>query len=371
MFHLMVDGNPCAHSAKQTSRRGFTLVELLVVIAIIGILIALLLPAVQAAREAARRMQCSNNLKQLALAVHNYHDTFKSFPSGYICDASQAKNQAGHQPSHWGWGALILPFTEGTAASSVLGIGQGQTLAFCLTTTSGLAALQTPIDTFICPSDTGPKLNDFNEATINQTGSPYDWYDRRVSATPSATTNGTEVAIAKSNYVGVACSSLTTTTAVDPSVYGPANGVFWQNSNCAIRDITDGTSNTLMLGERCWKFENIFAGAANALGFSSETNFQSTSAGIKSAASAVLGWGYWGINQTTTEPYHQTRAFNSVHPGGVQFAMCDGSARFISETIDENCNTSSSTPPQMNGSWVDSTFERLIMKNDGQVLGEF
>ncbi|NQT39037.1 MAG: DUF1559 domain-containing protein, partial [Planctomycetes bacterium] len=93
----------------QDPKSGFTLVELLVVIAIIGILIALLLPAVQAAREAARRSQCSNNLKQLSLALHNYHDSFKSFPPGW-CSKRNAGGGKLTDYAFWGWGALILPY---------------------------------------------------------------------------------------------------------------------------------------------------------------------------------------------------------------------------------------------------------------------
>src|SRR5688572_27645245 len=101
--------------------RGFTLVELLVVIAIIGILVALLLPAVQAAREAARRMQCGNNLKQIGISIHNYHDTYKSFPSGWICPSVATGAMAVDQES-WGWSSLILPFMEQQALHDQLGV---------------------------------------------------------------------------------------------------------------------------------------------------------------------------------------------------------------------------------------------------------
>src|SRR5438552_310335 len=92
---------------RRWERRGFTLVELLVVIAIIGILVALLLPAVQAAREAGRRTQCQNNLKQIGLALHNYHDTLKTLPSGFVASAAYPSTANG-----WGWSALILPYVE-------------------------------------------------------------------------------------------------------------------------------------------------------------------------------------------------------------------------------------------------------------------
>ena len=152
---------------KYVVRKGFTLVELLVVIAIIGILVGLLLPAVQAARAAARRMQCSNNLKQLGLAVHNYHDANKSFPSGFITNyPAGALNTAAMmsvtQRTHWSWGAFVLPYIEQTALYNTLNPGQSSMDAL-LATPAGLAALTTPIPSFVCPSDTGPSLNNFDE----------------------------------------------------------------------------------------------------------------------------------------------------------------------------------------------------------------
>ena len=129
------------------SRLGFTLVELLVVIAIIGILIALLLPAVQAAREAARRSQCSNNLKQLALGVHNYADTFGCFPSGFVSAIPAPMSDeatASQELSVWTWGALLLPYVEQKALQDALQVGR-LTLAQTLATATGRAAAQTPV----------------------------------------------------------------------------------------------------------------------------------------------------------------------------------------------------------------------------------
>ena len=333
--------------------KAFTLVELLVVIAIIGILIALLLPAVQAAREAARRSQCSNNLKQLVLATHNYADAHKTFPSGFITDFPNDPTIL--ERSNWGWGALISPYVEQETLHTELDVGP-RPLHTNLLTTGGLAALQTALQAFMCPSDVGSELNNF--AGTSSTGENYSKY---------VTGDGSDrISIAKSNYVGVMCSSNSTTPSVDPAPYGPPTGVLFQNSAVAFRDITDGTSNTLMLGERSFRVYDLDVGAANALGFSAEVSGYSSR---NRAQLGVLGIPYWGINQTVVNRDHQNRAFHSLHPGGAQFALCDGSVRFISENIDFKGSTNAGTHPF--GAWVDSTLERLCAKSDGDPVGEF
>ena len=288
---------------RSVRRFGFTLVELLVVIAIIGILVALLLPAVQAAREAARRMQCGNNLKQLGLAVHNYADTHKTFPSGYI--HTNAATRTALERSHWSWGALVLPFVEQGSLKDTLDVGP-RPLWQNLLVPAQLAALQTKLTAFVCPSDSGPDMNEFG-AKINAV---YANYEKQV------TSDGTDrIPIAKSNYVGVACSSNTLTPpSGDFTTYGPPTGVFFWNSGVSFRDILDGTSNTAMLGERCYRKRQVYVGAANALGFSSQaSNYYNRS------IAAALGIPYWGINVTITMTDHQNRGFHSNHPGGAQF----------------------------------------------------
>ncbi len=339
-------------------RSGFTLVELLVVIAIIGILIALLLPAVQAAREAARRSQCTNNLKQLALGVHNYADANGCFPSGFISNLPPPGNT---ELSLWTWGALVLPYVEQKALQDALQVGK-LTLAQAVATPTGLAAAQTPLATFACPSDVGPPLNDFG-AKYASTSSQFSTYEKRV------TSDGTNrIEIAKSNYVGVASIGDSTTPLMgDFATYGPPVGVFFWNSAISFRDITDGTSNTAMLGERCYRFKNILIGAGNVVGCSpAATNYSSRNRAILSA----LGIPYWGINQTVIAWEHQNRGFHSLHPGGVQFALCDGSVRFISETIDFRGNSLQVGWSSANVG-CDSTFERFLSRNDGQPLGNF
>ena len=349
-------------------RQGFTLVELLVVIAIIGILVGLLLPAVQAAREAARRMQCSNNLKQLGLAVQNYHDVYKSLPSGFITNyPAGALNTAAMmsvtQRTHWSWGAFVLPYIEQSALYNTLNPGQ-TSMDVLLATPVGLAALTTSLPSFQCPSDTGPSLNNFD---ANQSDAPANsnapWYNRFV------TSNGTNrIAIAKSNYIMSACSSVSTTPPIWPQ-YGPATGVAWLNSKCGLNEITDGTSNTILIGERAFRYHDLTVGAGNALGFSSTVNTPGTSAGIKAAAMCVLGLAYNGINWSANNRIHQPRGYSSNHAGGAMFVLNDGSVHFISESIDYNQQT---VPGILtNGAWIDSTFERLIGKADGGVVGAF
>jgi len=184
-------------------RRAFTLIELLVVIAIIAILIGLLLPAVQKVREAAARMKCSNNLKQLSLALHNYESANNTMPPGYRAPPTLYGSLG------WGWGATLLPYIEQSAlydqlqvSSTYFGYGANPAPAIPLT--------QTPLSMFICPSDTGPTLN-------NLKGNH-----------------------AKSNIRAVTGSQ---------NVIFFGDGVFYANSYTRFADITDGQSNTLALGE--------------------------------------------------------------------------------------------------------------------------
>ena len=174
--------------------RAFTLVELLVVIAIIGVLVALLLPAIQAAREAARRNTCKNNLKQIGLALHNYHSTFGTFPPGYVAD--NPNNKSSSELSCWAWGAFILPFIEESPLYAALGVNDRELsdALLDLTPNGGLEAAQTPLAAFRCASDEAPGLNDFdsNHSQSTQTGGHYD---RKVSDGTTA------FAIATSNYV--------------------------------------------------------------------------------------------------------------------------------------------------------------------------
>jgi len=335
----------------ETRRGGFTLIELLVVIAIIAILVALLLPAVQQAREAARRSSCKNNMKQIGLALHNYHDVHNTFPPGYM--SVQPENTSSTEPTLWSWGAYVLPYVEQAPMYDLLNIGNVTLQSNLTAGTATRLALTTPISVFSCPSDVGPALND-----SALTPGSYN-YSRPV---PDPT--GAAVAIAKSNYVMVANSANSTTPAVTPASYGPFNGVGAQNSRIKLRDVIDGTSSTIAVGERAYQVGVTKMGAGNAVGFSA-----TLASGIKNGGTAVLGIGYWGINQTVVQVAHSTRSFSSPHTGGAHFVLCDGSVRFISENIDFKGNSISlgMVPPM----GVDSTFERLLSRNDGQVVGEF
>jgi prepilin-type N-terminal cleavage/methylation domain-containing protein/prepilin-type processing-associated H-X9-DG protein len=338
--------------------RGFTLIELLVVIAIIAILIALLLPAVQQAREAARRTQCKNNLHNIGLAMHNYVDTFNVLPPGYIAKIPQ--NITSSERSLWSWGAFILPQIDQAPLFNQLNVGP-VLLEQALTTPLGLQALTTPLTVYRCASDTGPQVNNFDDSKSDNAALNNNWYNRFV------TSNGTDrIAIATSNYVMVANTSDSTTPPAFFAQYGPPMGVGFQNSKIGFRDITDGSSQTLCVGERAWRYDDLTVGAANALGFSAEVCNPSSSANIKAAGLAAIGIGYDGINYSATNRIHQGRGFSSNHVGGAHFLMCDGSVHFISENIDYQKNTVTTLPTP-----VTTTFARLLCRNDGQPVGEF
>ena len=356
-------------NSKLRIRRGFTLIELLVVIAIIAVLVSLLLPAVQQAREAARRTQCKNNLKQLGLAMHNYHDTFNVFPPGHVSDFPATApwvspgNLTSSEVGCWTWGTMLLPSLEQGNLYNIFAPGS-QKPQNAAATPAGLAALQTPLSVFRCPSDVGPIVNNFDNTLPGHEMNAGN-YSRFI-------TDGTnKVAIATSNYMAVGGASDSTTPAINPYQWGPPLGVSFQNSRVGIRDITDGTSNQLHIGERAWKYGSLIAGAGTiyAISASPLANIdQGSSWNIKSANTNVHSLTYDGLNATINRG-DQARAFNSNHTGGVQFLLCDGSVRFLSENIDQRIGSVGT--PGYPADIVTNTLGRLACRNDGNVVGEY
>jgi len=273
---------------------GFTLVELLVVIAIIGILVALLLPAIQAAREAARRTQCNNNLKQIGVAMHNYHDTNKVFPAGYL-----NRNPTGDPD--WGWAVFIMPYMELDALYQQLDVGRKTLVQFyyAAATVEERGLLQTPIPAYRCPSDVTKALN--NLCRFGSQNPPH--FD-----------------LATSNYVASA-GGLTTPTAPYNAV--DSKGLFYGNSWRNIRDILDGTSSTLAAGERNMDhLAAVWAGAGQKSTYGNEGTARTLARG-----GFLLNFDYvWAGS-----PENQGKGFASYHPGGVQFLLADSSVRFFSQ----------------------------------------
>jgi prepilin-type N-terminal cleavage/methylation domain-containing protein/prepilin-type processing-associated H-X9-DG protein len=321
--------------------RGFTLIELLVVIAIIAILVSLLLPAVQAAREAARRTQCRNNLKQIGLALHNYHDTYNTLPPGVV---HKSGNQNVAALASYGWGTFILPQLEQSTLFQSMqtnGVDLDQLLR-----QTGNAAQQLPLTkltVYRCPSDTAPDLN-----------SKRDWdvpYSQFFANRP--------VHLATSNYVAVSGSRWATPEEWIINGRDPF-GTFWGDSKVNFRDITDGLSNTFIVGERDWQL----GWAANWIG---QRNYTGTGIWGSRQNLAILDV---KINDPVLQPNGNpavSRGFSSQHTGGAQFLFGDGSVKFLSENIDfRNNNPGQQTPVNPIG-----TFQKLGRRNDGLVLGEF
>jgi prepilin-type N-terminal cleavage/methylation domain-containing protein/prepilin-type processing-associated H-X9-DG protein len=304
--------------------RAFTLIELLVVIAIIGILIALLLPAVQAAREAARRTQCRNNLKQIGLALHGYHDVQGCFPSGYISAVGPggANNDLG---PGWGWGSLVLPYLEQST------VGQQIQYGLDITNPVNAAARTISLSTYLCASDAGQKI--FTVDSLGDT-SPY--------TTPVKDSNGNAVQLAHGNYVGIFGNPEITP---DPGFLNPTSdpartlahqGMFYRNSAVRIADVTDGTSNTLFVGERS-------SALAYATWTGSVTGAQvppkipdTYNYGPEGAPILVLGHTGDASDvppHTPNSPVNHVDDFWSFHPQGVNFLLVDGSVCNISNSI--------------------------------------
>jgi prepilin-type N-terminal cleavage/methylation domain-containing protein len=269
-------------------RRGFTLIELLVVIAIIAILIALLLPAVQQAREAARRTQCRNNMHQLVLALHNYHDTHSIFPFGYGGYAGAPL--ATTLNSYYSWATALLPFID--EASLFNAYNSGCRAYGVENTTVVYSGLQQ----YWCPSDSDEQVR-----TANYGG--------------------------QSCYAGCVGSHI---HANGGGWYDPQNGVIGEalKLKARIRDIEDGTSQTIVFGEMRWprKTDTTYNSYDRSWGVAVYTvNIRSTGRPMNSSPSTAYHVGAVPCYGTT---------FGSKHEGGGFFTFCDGAVRFLSENID-------------------------------------
>ncbi len=343
-FFALISGELAMVVKKQV--HAFTLVELLVVIAIIGVLVGLLLPAVQAAREAARRMQCSNNLKQLALAMHNYSSTHGRFPPAYIrvyFQPAQTNTDLDQERrGNWGWGALLFPFIEQTALHTNLNVGP-VTFASNLDVVATRTMLQTSLSMYRCPSDDGPLLN----------------VDRVVRSHANTVNYETTT----SNYLGV-----NNTGTVDGNPPAIRRGVFIRDQGTKFGEITDGTSNTFCIGERAWrKMQSTGIMGIPAAGLAFGCRGQATGVQGDFGIMDVVSAGRFRINYNQGVVTRLKRAFSSNHTGGAQFANCDGSVRFISETIDGDMQVSQ----QSLDADPNSTWENLIAISDGNPVGEF
>ena len=261
-------------------RTGFTLTELLVVMAIIGVLMALLLPAVQFAREAARAAHCHNNLKQMGIALHLYHDTYRILPPGW-----QGIDPEG--PPGWGWASALLPQLEQSP------IDQQIYRHLSIADPANQTARESGIAVFLCPSDTRRE-----RFTI-------------YGGLEGAIDEGTPLfEVGKSNYPGV----FGTLEIEDDPAAG--DGIFFYESRVTLATVIDGLTNTLFVGER-----------HQGLGGSTWTGAVE---GANEGMARIVG----SADHAPNDPHHHFDDFTSRHPSGVHFLLGDGSVRRIRNTID-------------------------------------
>lgn len=280
---------------RRATQRGVSLVELLVVLAIIGMLIALLLPAVNMAREASRRLQCQGNLKQMGLALHNYHDRHQVFPPGWL------------GPAGYGWGVFILPDIEQQPLYSQLKVHRFSAVPVA----DAGSSLDVKLPIYICPSNGGTFIN------------------------PNYSHDGS-IGYKKSNYAGVNNGGNVVNHGVDK-----VGGVFGVASHIGFHQVTDGASNTFLVGERRLNPRDLGAIWMRAV----------NKVGTYTYGPAVVGACGKRVHLNTNQA--RFIGFSSDHPGGVNFVMVDGSVRFIAETIEPE------------------TYVNLALKSDGKIIGDF
>ena len=312
----------------RVSRRGFTLVELLVVIAIIATLIGLLLPAVQTAREAARRSACSNNLKQVGLAIANFESAKKAYPAGFSLFVIPA---SGYGEPCWGWSVFIMPFRENATLYDGLKPDSRKLVSIY---TSGAAAadkalLQTPLSGYRCPSDDTPALNTLIDPQTN-----------------AAVTFGASnpFPLATSNYVGSAgdlVDVFNSGTAAynadqDDTDTGGVFFGFWDRKSThggrgplGIRrkDVPDGLTKTIAVGERGkLNVSAVWAGVGGSHSYG-------TAGTARLMARPQFGFTHDFTKDSPAHPENQGKGFGSSHTGGCNFVFLDGAVAFVSDTL--------------------------------------
>lgn len=300
--------------SRMDAHRGFTLVELLVVIAIIGVLVALLLPAVQAAREAARRMQCANNLRQIGLATHNMHDTYNFLPPAFLGDNTDAQNG-------WAtWAALILPYAEGSNQFNKWDLKYRVADQIP-------EAYQTKIKLYVCPSRPTHVLsvNDFK----NPGGALGDY----------AACFGTDNQFAKSNGAMIPNK---------PDVVTDSSGnqflARW-SGQLTMASITDGTSNTILVGEKHIRKNSLRGKNEDRSIFSGIRNTHRRMAGVSPDGSEVRP-----LQPPDSTTATSNSSFGGPHPGVCQFVFVDGSTQALRIDLDI------------------TTLSRLAQRDDGEVI---
>jgi len=320
----------CIKHRLKDGRSGFTLVELLVVIAIIGILVAMLLPAVQAAREAARRTQCINHMKQIGLALHNYHDTYRVLPYGARDGPYLASNRS-QVRTGINWKTSILPFLEEGALYDELDFKNGVFADdwFNNEILSGIV-----VSTYNCPSSPFDPLSDDDYGSGPEEGAQRHDYVGIAGAFPDPASRGAGTCL-QANY-GWVCN----------------NGVLPMNENKALRQITDGTSHTILASEQSGTvavldngvmvehpIRNNYAGGwagANAGSTVSVTNPGSSFAGVYYNGLTTVRWALnapTAVVGSSDAAYMNNTVLNSSHPGIVQVVLADGSVRSLGDEM--------------------------------------
>ena len=325
-------------------RRGFTLVELLVVIAIIAMLVTLLLPAVQSARSAARRTQCSNNIRNLVLGILNYESATGALPTGWV---TKTNNQA-----EWAWTNFIMPYIEEQALYDSMGVAERR-LWDVLRDPKLRHLAQTPLALFNCPEDDS---NELLPGGNNSFSAPIERHFV-CSGCPRAP----EFEVAKSNYIGV-CGLW------DKFNFETNNGIFYANSELQLRNITDGTSKTFAVGERDRRCK------------------QGTWVGVRNPPGPDM-WGSYFVRGRVSLKLNDprdvnrfgsrscTEGFSSAHQGGGFFGYMDGSVHFISDDISFSNGGLSDTqiinnnnPPAYDSNRL-GVYQRLGIRNDQLPVG--